>query len=123
MRRRNKCNFIFPKISKMLTPSKAKEQNRKYDDLSAVLNGTKNYRMDPVKEWFRTTKWWEYQEDKSLDQPVEIEGKLTEDFDLFFNVKDLSDTFDFKQTKWQEISDLAKQVFNSDDDETSMDVE
>jgi hypothetical protein len=79
--------------------------------------------MDPVKEWFRTAKWWDYQEDKSLDQPVEIEGKLTEDIDLLFNIKDIIDTFDFKQTKWQEICDLAKQVFNSDDDETSMEYE
>lgn len=74
--------------------------------------------MKPVSEWFRTAKWWTYNEEKGIDKPVQILGNLTEDIDLLFKIQDVIDTFDFKQTKWLQICDFAKKVFDSADDDT-----
>lgn len=74
--------------------------------------------MKPVSECFRTAKWWTYNEEKGIDQPVQILGNLTEDIDLLFKIQDVIDTFDFKQTKWLQICDFAKKVFDSTDDNT-----
>lgn len=74
--------------------------------------------MKPVSECFRTAKWWTYNEEKGIDHPVQILGNLTEDIDLLFKIQDVIDTFDFKQTKWLQICDFAKKVFDSTDDNT-----
>lgn len=79
--------------------------------------------MEPVEEWFQTAKWWVYEADKSLDQPVNIAGKLTEDIDLLFNTDDIITTFDFKQTKWKEICDLTQKTFNIVDTKILIDYE
>lgn len=81
------------------------DPSKREDDLGIALHGTSYFKVESTEDWFKSKDKWRFDPSKTGLQknPVEIEGKMSEDLELFYSLQDMRELFDYRVNIYSDL--------------------